>query len=248
MKRIVIGVSMAGALCAITAQAAFDGTLKINGGAYQNSNGGEFSALSTGLGNFQTFCLEDAELLQLGNGANYNYWKNSGAVTGNPNQLAPPTVWDGHPTSLTMDPVSLGTAWLYSQFRANTLVDAGGISYFNANRNAHAGVLQQAIWGLEGEVAYNPLNTYIMRAKAVLGKTDAQLQADSLGAYGVIALNLYDGYTGSPVVTFNDGTRHYLNQDVLAVVPEPSTIIAGALLLLPFGASTLRMFRRRSRE
>jgi hypothetical protein len=30
-----------------------------------------------------------------------------------------------------------------------------------------------------------------------------------------------------------------------AVVPEPTTMIAGALLLLPFGASTLRILRRR---
>jgi hypothetical protein len=34
-------------------------------------------------------------------------------------------------------------------------------------------------------------------------------------------------------------------QNSLAVVPEPTTMIAGALLLLPFGASTLRSFRRR---
>jgi hypothetical protein len=32
----------------------------------------------------------------------------------------------------------------------------------------------------------------------------------------------------------------------LAAVPEPTTMIAGALLLLPFGASTLRMLRRRT--
>lgn len=31
----------------------------------------------------------------------------------------------------------------------------------------------------------------------------------------------------------------------LAAVPEPTTIISGALLLLPFGASTLRILRRR---
>jgi len=30
------------------------------------------------------------------------------------------------------------------------------------------------------------------------------------------------------------------------VVPEPTTMVAGALLLLPFGASTLRMLRRRT--
>jgi hypothetical protein len=34
--------------------------------------------------------------------------------------------------------------------------------------------------------------------------------------------------------------------DLIATpVPEPTTMIAGALLLLPFGASTLRMFRKR---
>jgi len=31
-----------------------------------------------------------------------------------------------------------------------------------------------------------------------------------------------------------------------AAVPEPTTMVAGALLLLPFGASTLRMLRRRT--
>jgi hypothetical protein len=40
-------------------------------------------------------------------------------------------------------------------------------------------------------------------------------------------------------------------QDMMArfdvtAVPEPTTMIAGALLLLPFGASTLRMFRKRT--
>jgi hypothetical protein len=29
-----------------------------------------------------------------------------------------------------------------------------------------------------------------------------------------------------------------------SAVPEPTTLIAGALLLLPFGASTLRILRR----
>ncbi len=33
----------------------------------------------------------------------------------------------------------------------------------------------------------------------------------------------------------------------ITVVPEPTTMIAGLLLLLPFGASTLRVLRRRSR-
>ncbi len=34
----------------------------------------------------------------------------------------------------------------------------------------------------------------------------------------------------------------------ITVVPEPTTLVAGLLLLLPFGASTLRFFRRKSRK
>jgi len=34
--------------------------------------------------------------------------------------------------------------------------------------------------------------------------------------------------------------------DTVRVVPEPTTVIAGALLLLPFGASTLQILRRKS--
>jgi hypothetical protein len=73
--------------------------------------------------------------------------------------------------------------------------------------------------------------------------------ADSGGKYGVIALNLYNGAYGQPIqvpggTSFAHGTTVYLNQDMLAV-PEPTTMIAGALLLLPFGASTIRGLRRK---
>ena len=49
-----------------------------------------------------------------------------------------------------------------------------------------------------------------------------------------------------------DGSPHALYLDDVSVtqdltpVPEPTTIIAGALLLLPFGASTLRILRRKA--
>ena len=44
-------------------------------------------------------------------------------------------------------------------------------------------------------------------------------------------------------VSGNDETAFIDNVSVSAV-PEASTMIAGALLLLPFGASTLRILRR----
>jgi hypothetical protein len=35
------------------------------------------------------------------------------------------------------------------------------------------------------------------------------------------------------------------NTQGFVVVPEPTTLVAGALLLLPFGASTLRIVRKK---
>jgi hypothetical protein len=47
---------------------------------------------------------------------------------------------------------------------------------------------------------------------------------------------------------FEDPTQTYITQGFFGpnlAVPEPTTVIAGALLLLPFGASTLRLLRRK---
>ena len=38
--------------------------------------------------------------------------------------------------------------------------------------------------------------------------------------------------------------QKYIGLDNVSVVPEPTTMVAGALLLLPFGASTLRILRK----
>ena len=51
------------------------------------------------------------------------------------------------------------------------------------------------------------------------------------------------------VIAFEDGTDFDFNDLVVEVsgvapVPEPTTMVAGALLLLPFGMSTLRMLRK----
>ena len=45
-------------------------------------------------------------------------------------------------------------------------------------------------------------------------------------------------------ITGPEGGAIFNQISVVPVVPEPTTIIAGALLLLPFGASTLRVLRR----
>jgi len=233
--------ALAGLVLTTSLHASYDGTLTISGGPNQVDVGGEFTAAananpsSAGLGTFQTFCIEDSEMIGLG--ASYYYRINSGAIAGGVSGVDAIDAATGMPK----DNISIGTAWLYSQFRAGTL--AG----YAAGLPGNAGVLQDAIWMLEGEYGptatvhtYDPTNPYLVAAKAALGMTDAQLQADSNGAYGVVSLNLYTSLD-------QNGNPTGLAQDQLAIVPEPTTIIAAALLVLPFGVSTLR-FRRKQRD
>jgi hypothetical protein len=124
------------------------------------------------------------------------------------------------------DYLSIGTAFIYNQFTH------GAAGYTDGAK------VQQAIWWLEGEsttinsFVYGVRNNLIDLANAALGTTDATIVNNaSVGAYGVYVLNLID-------------EQGNLKQDVLAQVPEPSTVVAGALLLLPFGVSTIRILRK----
>ena len=238
MKKLSTLIGVAGVLFATNLYASFDGTVTLNSSAYSWGNGGEFTAVTSGLGTFQTFCIEYNE--EFGPGGLYNYNQNSGAVAGGVNLG---TLHTDPNTGLSMDNISIGTAYLYSQFRN------GGLGTLTA---AQAGQLQNAIWYLENEITFAQLSTmnsvdgtsYYTLAKTGTSTTDTTVFNDSLGAYGVIAMNLFDGAYGTSVTSPN-GTTYSLNQDQLAIVPEPTTMIAGALLLLPFGASTIRRMRKK---
>jgi hypothetical protein len=243
MKKLCTLIGVAGVLFATNLYASIDGTLTLSQGSYSYANGGEFTAATTGLGTFQTFCIEYNE--EFGPGNKYDYKENTGAVAGGAgaNAIDPNT-------GLAMDNISIGTAYLYSQFRNGGLV---------ISTAAQAGQVQNAIWYLENEINLTQLSTmngvdgtyYYNLAKTGTSTTDTTVFNDSLGAYDVIALNLFNGAYSTPVQGPN-GKIYNLNQDQLAIdpgftqVPEPTTMIAGALLLLPFGASTLRILRKRS--
>ena len=62
------------------------------------------------------------------------------------------------------------------------------------------------------------------------------------GTYGDILVVL-TGMTGSEFANGSIQDTYSQNIQILAV-PEPTTMVAGALLLLPFGASTLRILRK----
>jgi len=242
MKKLSTLIGVAGVLFATNMYASFDGTVTLNSSAYSWGNGGEFTAVTSGLGTFQTFCIEYNE--EFGPGNTYAYKENTGAVSGGVNLG---TLHTDPNTGLAMDNISIGTAYLYSQFRN------GGLGTLTASQ---AGQLQNAIWYLENEISLAQLSTmngvdgtvYFNAAVAGTGGSATAVFNDSLGAYNVIALNLFNGAYSTPVT--KNGTTYNLNQDQLAIdhgftpVPEPTTMIAGALLLLPFGASTLRILRK----
>lgn len=200
--------------------------------------GGEFSAHVTGAnfinnysdlakynGGFSTFCLEYNEII--GYGGTYNVAVSSGAVDGG--------VRGGNP-----DPISKGTSYLYEQFGKGTLA---GYNYADATaRQASSLMLQQAIWYLEGEIPntldgagyalYNPAGNSFL--DAVSGKFGSLLNAEANANGGnVVVLNITDA----------NGNR-VQDQLAIAIVPETSTVLAGVLLLLPLGASTLRIVRK----
>jgi hypothetical protein len=215
MKKLFTLIGVAGVLFATNLYASFDGTVILTQGPYSYANGGEFTAVTTGLGTFQTFCIEYDQ--EFGPGYTYQYNQNTGAVSGDAGVDATDLK-----TGLPMDNISLGTAWLYSQFRAGTLtLDTGLGTYFGASRNANAGELQQAIWFLEDETG-GVNNGYVALAENKLGKTLAQIEADSNGAYNVIALNLFAGGNDT------HDTPGSFAQDQLAIdpsfVPEPTTM------------------------
>lgn len=230
MRKLLIAASLAGALCATTVQAAYDGvatSVSETPGA-SVFPGGQFtvvvdatlaSKLVVGPGNaFQSFCLETTEYLY--NAGPYDVNINNKAIQGNQGPGG--------------DPLSVGTCWLYWQFRQGTLAGYNPLP-------GVAGQLQATIWWLEQEpgtastapiyTGAQPVNVFV---NAVLGHfgnaANAMADANPGNNLGVVALNLYQD--------------SQLRQDQLALVPEPTTMIAGALLLLPFGASTLRILRR----
>lgn len=242
MKKVLVFVCLGGTLFSTAVFGQMQVTLLQDTDNYSEWIGGEFRAVAGGTPNlgaavnqsayfagtsgflsgqfyFQTFCLEFNE--DFNPGSTYN-------VTIGPNALygsLPPAG----------DPVSIGTAWLYSQFAAGSLVGltagnvAVGYDYtYGSGRLSSAGQLQQAIWWLEDEPVgdADPGNSNIFR-NAVLAQfgSAANAMVDANGAYGVMALNL-----GEPGAV----------QDQLVIVPgdtlapEPTSaalLLVGSLLI-----------------
>jgi hypothetical protein len=248
IKRLCVLAGLMGILAVPAVQAQMQVTLYQDLNNYSFSDGGEFYAvanaallavnpalagyapatadLTAGNPNFQTFCIETGEYFTPGD--TYN-------VT-----ISAEVLYDGgqFPNG---EPITMGTAWLYSQFAAGTL---SGYDYaYGYGRTITAGDLQQAIWYLQGEqpglvnVSGADGTAFYNAAVLALGGV-AAVNNPANGAYGVVALNLW--------VPNEDGSNGAAAQDQLMVVPEPSTVPEpsavsfGLLLLLLLGLSKVR--------
>jgi len=135
---------------------------------------------------FETFCVQaqvDFTPYNWGNPAPYNYSTSLSSI--------------GAPDSFAL---SEGTAWLYSQFATGQLQ---GYDYTDAGtRTTDAGLLQSAIWALQGNQSYSGFpsgaagNPFYNEALSALGAGVINEAATSSDNFGVEILNLSSG--GNP--------------------------------------------------
>lgn len=185
--------------------------------------GGEFTAVTTNIGSFTTFCLEYASPVRTG--VPYTYSISNAAVTGGLNHVNTP----GY------DVLSQGTAHLYTLLHLNLL---GGYAATSALHKLNAGYLQEAFWALEDEWTF---------AKAG-GLTNPYL-ALAIAKFGSFASAQQD-YTGTEVRVMNidklpnvpDGLSGVHRQDQLVYVPDGgATIALLGLSLLAVAALRMRL-------
>jgi hypothetical protein len=211
-------VSAACILLAATSTARANGTIYLETGPqygqsnpYQYGNGGEFTAITTGLTvqltpgtqapagyasdatftvngvtGFETFCIEDQVDFYVGGTYNYSIGTPPNAVL--------------QQGSAGIQQLTAGAAWLYEQFSTGQLA---GYDYTNqANRLADAGILQATLWALQDEPADGSV-PYIPDPHSNFALADlianpnfgsfAAAQAIADTSYGVSVLELTDG-------------------------------------------------------
>jgi hypothetical protein len=156
------------------------------------TGGGEFLVTINNLEQFITFCLQRTEYID---------FSTAFVVDGVSTYAMTDATAQGGDAITGHDLLSPQTAWLYTQFRANTLT---GYDYAGATRWQSANALQNAIWWFEGELPGNPNNLFVSAANDAVA-------AGWTGLGNVRVMNL----------RFPDGREA---QDQLVLVPEPATL------------------------
>lgn len=220
MKLNLYVAGLTGLLAAPSVFASMTATLN-EIGVGNATGGGVFQAVTSNNGTFDTFCMSINTEFTPGDLYNYTI---SPSIVANP---APAGYPQNPPTY-----ISYGTAYIYNQF------ELGNATYGGTLNSTTVNDVQYTLWYLQGLLnGYTDPrgNDYTSEVTAMMtqletdsGKSLAELQANGNGAFGVEALDLQDGTL----------------QPQLIQVPETTTMVAGLLLLLPLGASTLRIVRQ----
>jgi len=103
---------------------------------------------------------------------------------------------------------------------------------------------------LNGSSAIHAYNADYSAAIGTWGMTLSDLGAIIYGGYAIGGMTV--NWAGIEIGNWDNGTSiipasaniESITVSGVSAVPEPTTVIAGALLLLPFGASTLRVLRK----
>jgi hypothetical protein len=242
LNRALCTVSLLGAL----SSSASALTLTMTASPYGNGNGlhgGEYTATSATLSNagysplvtaglatgaIQTFCLEYGEHFSFG--SSYSYSIGTAATLGSGGAV------NG------ADPISNGTAWLYSQFATGTLAN---YNYSGAGRAASASELQLAFWFLEDETplisgygSYNPNSNIFLSAAISQFGSVANAKADASNLFGVSVLNLTTGNT------HNQSQLYYSGGGNIPSTPDSgSTLVLAGFTALGLMAARCRISR-----
>jgi hypothetical protein len=183
-----------------------------------------------GITSFQTFCVEENEYIYPYS-AIYDVQISSSAVHGGVGGAVNQS-----------DPLSVGTAYLYSQF-ARGVLDGYNYGPAAADRSPSAAALQQAIWWLEEEItSYTVGNHFIDLVAAQFGSDVNGLANASNGQYGVHVLNL-TGVTDAPQGVGQD-QLYYAPGFTSAAVPDGGRTLAMLGMALCGMAIVSRRLRR----
>jgi hypothetical protein len=188
-------------------------------GDAHSGSGGEFAVFLGSVKQFETFCLEINEFFSPRNTLNIagisDYASHGGAGFDSSDLIS----------DAEHDYLSLQTRWLYYNFRNNF---AGtGVTYLNTN--ADAGLLQNAIWYFENEIAIaDPgANKFIAAANAAIQSANSNWSV----LQQVKVLNLVD---------LNNDRK----QDQLYLsVPEPVSILLFGIGLFCIGGFARKKFK-----
>jgi len=216
--------------------------------AFTTSSTGNTASIANPL---YSVCLSPAGLLD-GNPHTYDELTFAAA---NPGIFPSAWAWNGNTSSPQYWGIQ-NAAYLWSTFGMNIVNGSVGGLGLSGNSSEQAAALEFAIWNsLYNSTGYGALGGNVYTPAALDAAEAADFSAYNASLTSGQPIQLYTGDilegTGAPGDGANGGDDQELfllmtpppspNQ----VVPEPTTLISGALLVLPFGGTAFRALRKK---